>query len=657
LDRTAATAPEAWGRSLSQLITAHGTAIFADPKTGALRHGSRQAVPANVWLIRDRGGARLSAFRDGQEISIACSPQAPFPAGVAPNNPATQFELVNPSTGGIALRAHGHFLCAEADGRVTLSRPACGDWETFGEELGVASEPRVAVFTMAYNESLFLPTWLRHYGEQFGRENLYVLDNGGTDGSTENLGEVSVVRVPRPAVFDEERRAAFVSWFQASLLCYYDVVIFCDTDEFLVANPAKYAGLRDYVARRNQPVITAVGLDVVHVPEVEPPLDLSRPILEQRSFAQFNSFYCKPLVTRAPVRWAAGFHGCQMPPAIDPDLYLLHLKRMDLEWALVALNRVRSIAWSPSAVAQRQGEQFRLSDAQFTAQMFPPRDLAAISEDFDFTAELAQIPRTPYGAVNIQGNLVRMPAELRSIPLGIPDGLVQTGVMRAGLVAMVGFEGGRTRFAVDDPADHIQAHHCRGLFYEQRQMLAHLEVIPLGCTVLDIGANVGNHTLFYAHYSHAYRIYPFEPNPRARDLLLKSIELNPAAAPRIDLSHVSTAVGARKSLVSVSEMQVGNLGGTSFTVAEGGDFPCLPLDDLTFEGEIGFIKIDVEGMELDVLSGARKLLERHRPVLYVEVNRVNEPAFWAWLETARYEPVGGSFHYPTVKNYLLFPRS
>jgi FkbM family methyltransferase len=138
---------------------------------------------------------------------------------------------------------------------------------------------------------------------------------------------------------------------------------------------------------------------------------------------------------------------------------------------------------------------------------------------------------------------------------------------------------------------------------------------------------------------------------------MKSIALNPAAGPRIDLRYASTAVGASESLVSVAESQIGNLGGTSFIVADSGDFRCQPLDDLTFEGEIGFIKIDVEGMEMDVLSGARALIERHRPVLYVEVNRNNEEQFWAWLKSARYEPVGGSFHYPTVKNYLLFPRS
>jgi len=37
--------------------------------------------------------------------------------------------------------------------------------------------------TMVFNERIFLPIWLAHYGVQFGYENLFIIDDGSNDGS------------------------------------------------------------------------------------------------------------------------------------------------------------------------------------------------------------------------------------------------------------------------------------------------------------------------------------------------------------------------------------------------------------------------------------------------------------------------------------------
>ncbi len=227
-----------------------------------------------------------------------------------------------------------------------------------------------------------------------------------------------------------------------------------------------------------------------------------------------------------------------------------------------------------------------------------------------------------------------------------------------GRIATVAFDGVETRFFIDDPDDYIQDFHVRGQFYELRQLLTHLEAVPLGSVVLDVGANVGNHTLFYSHHSRAGRIYPFEPNPRARELLVANVEMNAGAGALVDLRYAPLALGAGEGKLALASSPQGNLGGASYApTSESGDIACRALDELTFLGEVGFIKMDVEGMELQVLSGAEAQIARHRPVLYVEVDRRNEGGFWEWLDEHRYEPVGASYHYLTAKNYLLFPRA
>jgi hypothetical protein len=80
-----------------------------------------------------------------------------------------------------------------------------------------------------------------------------------------------------------------------------------------------------------------------------------------------------------------------------------------------------------------------------------------------------------------------------------------------------------------------------------------------------------------------------------------------------------------------------------------------PLDNLQFEGPICFVKIDVEGMELDVLAGARQLLEKHRPAIAIEVIDKHDRQLWEWADATKYRVIGSFVDYLKFKNYILIP--
>ena len=56
----------------------------------------------------------------------------------------------------------------------------------------------LAAVTMVYNEPEFIPLWIKYYGEQVGKENCYIVDNGSDDGSLDDYkDEVNIIRVPK----------------------------------------------------------------------------------------------------------------------------------------------------------------------------------------------------------------------------------------------------------------------------------------------------------------------------------------------------------------------------------------------------------------------------------------------------------------------------
>jgi FkbM family methyltransferase len=209
-------------------------------------------------------------------------------------------------------------------------------------------------------------------------------------------------------------------------------------------------------------------------------------------------------------------------------------------------------------------------------------------------------------------------------------------------------------FHLDNPEDSVQRVLTKGRLFEADLLTSHSDLIFHGSTVVDVGANIGNHTVYYA-LTRAKRVYPLEPNPVARALLERTVETNRLEA--VDLSYVRLGAGARPERRSLHTPNPNNLGKTVLTEDAGPDQVAVqPLDDLHFRGRVSFIKIDVEGMELDVLRGAAATISENRPGLGVEVDDRNADAFWRWLEENAYHVTRVVRYYAANANYVCVPR-
>jgi len=143
-----------------------------------------------------------------------------------------------------------------------------------------------------------------------------------------------------------------------------------------------------------------------------------------------------------------------------------------------------------------------------------------------------------------------------------------------------------------------------------------------GMTVLEVGANVGAHTLILAQLAGGPgRVHAVEPTDFAKTKLERTLSLNPALAGRVTLHQcmISAEIKARGAARIKCSWQRGpDAGGGAEDVA----LPVRTIDALLREvsgGRVDFIKIDVDGYDLKALQGAAGTLARARPAVFVEI--------------------------------------
>jgi FkbM family methyltransferase len=147
------------------------------------------------------------------------------------------------------------------------------------------------------------------------------------------------------------------------------------------------------------------------------------------------------------------------------------------------------------------------------------------------------------------------------------------------------------------------------------------QLLRPGMTVVEVGANIGAHTISIAQsVGPRGRMLAFEPQLSVFQLLCANLALN-------GIEHVEAhwaAVGSVPGSITVPRLDSGvpqNFGGLAIGEAQQGDqVRLIPLDSFKLP-TCHLIKIDVEGMEIEVIRGASETIRRHEPVIYAENDR------------------------------------
>ena len=167
--------------------------------------------------------------------------------------------------------------------------------------------------------------------------------------------------------------------------------------------------------------------------------------------------------------------------------------------------------------------------------------------------------------------------------------------------------------------------------FEPSTTQAYEKIVRPGDTVLDIGANIGAHTLPLAKLTGENgRVFAFEPTSYAFVKLQTNLNLNPKLSGTVKAFQMMLVSEAHPEtmparicsswpLTPVSGLHPKHCG--QFMSTEGASVSSL---DSFLEGQaavkISFIKLDVDGFELQVLKGGSKMLLRDRPVILMELS-------------------------------------
>ena len=137
--------------------------------------------------------------------------------------------------------------------------------------------------------------------------------------------------------------------------------------------------------------------------------------------------------------------------------------------------------------------------------------------------------------------------------------------------------------------------------------------------ILDIGTNIGNHTICLA--ANGRKVCGFEANPKMFELAQVNVALNQLQN-RVQI-HCCGISDKEERANFAAEIPT-NFGAMRLQQTQDGGIICHRLDDFNFNEPIAMIKIDIEGMEDKALRGAKNLIEKHRPILYLEAQKFEE---------------------------------
>ncbi len=182
------------------------------------------------------------------------------------------------------------------------------------------------------------------------------------------------------------------------------------------------------------------------------------------------------------------------------------------------------------------------------------------------------------------------------------------------------YQGKRVKLYIPNAdTDDIQSQIIASNNFYEEDFLSLLRSITLdrAGNVIDVGANIGNHSIFFSNICDFKKCISIEPNPQVFEILQKNIALNNLED---KVEALNCGAGKEKSVSYLGKSNARNLGATSLNPQDktSKQVEIIAIDELGLDS-LDLLKIDVEGMAVEVISGATETLMKYKPIVFVEL--------------------------------------
>ena len=249
------------------------------------------------------------------------------------------------------------------------------DTKKWVQYLKEVSNKKCCIFTIVKNERIFLPIWLKYYSKYFTGEDIYIIDHEPDDGSIEECLHKYKFKTIRfcHKTYDNIWKINVANQIQRDLLSNYEYVLYADADEIIVPNPGRYKDLKEYIFKCNKNYVGVTSFEVIHLKEKESPIDLCKPILEQRKYWYRKGVsYDKTLLSKQPLKWTPGFHEAKNIEKYyrDKDLWMIHLHKMDYELCWEKHQNIKRLKHHEECIRQNCSPHYRIANKKVFYQFF-----------------------------------------------------------------------------------------------------------------------------------------------------------------------------------------------------------------------------------------------------------------------------------------------
>lgn len=206
-------------------------------------------------------------------------------------------------------------------------------------------------------------------------------------------------------------------------------------------------------------------------------------------------------------------------------------------------------------------------------------------------------------------------------------------------------------FETSYPNDHIFKIIKNNLNFYELRLLRKIQSLNLSGTYIDIGANIGNHSVYFDKFTKSDKVYSIEAHPSIYNILTSNLQHN-----NCDKTiPINTGIGNRDKMVSMTPINENNVGMTRCIDGTGGNIHIKRLDSIISDTDISLIKIDTEGYELNVVEGAVDILSNQSPIVFAELATPFEfDEFYKFMDKFGYNT--DKVNYAATPTYMFYKK-